>query len=544
MASAYPTAIDSVATLLAPRDKSSGKSIATTTTASILSGDTTIPVADTNSTGFPSSYGVLVIGDEQIIYTGKTATSFTGCARGQFGTTASGHASGVAVRGLFVAGYLERIHEALVAIETTLGTDGAYNFLAAAATLVSSFAGRTGAVTPANGDYTAAQITNTPSGNLAASTVQAALNELQSDVDGRAASSHTHAIADTTGLQSALDGKAPLASPAFTGNPTAPTPATNDNDTSIATTEWVKAQGYFSAAGGHSHAASDINSGQLALARGGTGADLSATGGTGQVLRQSSAGAGITVSALAAADIPTLEATKINPGNVSSTQFGYVSGARSNIQDQIDGKAELVHVHNASTDITSGLLPVTRGGTGANLSATGGTYHFVRQTTAGGAFAVAAIVADDLPTIPNSKLANASVTVTAGSGLGGGGTVALGSSTTITAKVVTVFGREGNITAFAGDYHAGQIDLNGSSLGSTVSAALASLDSNKASNSWVGSLESSVGSLNTAMSQVQSATSSLDSRATSLEGRMTAAENAISSLLGRVSALESSSHSH
>lgn len=405
MASAYPTAIDSVATLLAPRDKSSGKSIATTTTASILSGDTTIPVADTNSTGFPSSYGVLVIGDEQIIYTGKTATSFTGCARGQFGTTASGHASGVAVRGLFVAGYLERIHEALVAIETTLGTDGAYNFLAAAATLVSSFAGRTGAVTPANGDYTAAQITNTPSGNLAASTVQAALNELQSDVDGR---------------------------------------------------------------------------------------------------------------------------------------------------------AELVHEHNASTDITSGLLPVTRGGTGANLSATGGTYHFVRQTTIGGAFAVAAIVADDLPTIPNSKLANASVTVTAGSGLSGGGAVALGASLTLTARVVTIFGRDGNVVAAAGDYHAGQVDLNGSSLGSTVSAALASLDSNKASNSWVGSLESSVGSLNTAMSGAQSDISSLDSRTTSLEGRMTAAENAIaslqssvsthssdiSSLLGRVSALEGSSHSH
>ena len=37
---------------------------------------------------------------------------------------------------------------------------------------------------------------------------------------------------------------APKASPAFTGNPTAPTPATSDNDTSIATTAFVKAQGY------------------------------------------------------------------------------------------------------------------------------------------------------------------------------------------------------------------------------------------------------------------------------------------------------------
>ena len=43
---------------------------------------------------------------------------------------------------------------------------------------------------------------------------------------------------------SALTAKADLASPAFTGNPTAPTPLTADNDTSIATTAFVKAQGY------------------------------------------------------------------------------------------------------------------------------------------------------------------------------------------------------------------------------------------------------------------------------------------------------------
>ncbi|MET0723074.1 MAG: hypothetical protein ABWY64_19945 [Tardiphaga sp.] len=41
-----------------------------------------------------------------------------------------------------------------------------------------------------------------------------------------------------------FNGKAPLASPTFTGDPKAPTPATADNDTSIATTAYVKAQGY------------------------------------------------------------------------------------------------------------------------------------------------------------------------------------------------------------------------------------------------------------------------------------------------------------
>lgn len=42
----------------------------------------------------------------------------------------------------------------------------------------------------------------------------------------------------------ALTPYAPIASPTFTGDPKAPTPATSDNDTSIATTAFVKAQSY------------------------------------------------------------------------------------------------------------------------------------------------------------------------------------------------------------------------------------------------------------------------------------------------------------
>ena len=44
----------------------------------------------------------------------------------------------------------------------------------------------------------------------------------------------------TNAVNAKLDLKAPLASPVFTGDPKAPTPATNDNDTSIATTAFVK----------------------------------------------------------------------------------------------------------------------------------------------------------------------------------------------------------------------------------------------------------------------------------------------------------------
>ena len=41
-------------------------------------------------------------------------------------------------------------------------------------------------------------------------------------------------------IRSALALKAPLASPAFTGTPTAPTPASGDNSTKVATTAFVK----------------------------------------------------------------------------------------------------------------------------------------------------------------------------------------------------------------------------------------------------------------------------------------------------------------
>lgn len=67
-------------------------------------------------------------------------------------------------------------------------------------------------------------------------------------LDGRPStfppSTHIHPQSEVTGLVGDLAAKAPLASPIFTGDPQAPTPATSDNDTSVATTAFVKAQGY------------------------------------------------------------------------------------------------------------------------------------------------------------------------------------------------------------------------------------------------------------------------------------------------------------
>lgn len=58
--------------------------------------------------------------------------------------------------------------------------------------------------------------------------------------NGFAPLSHKHAIGDVTDLQKNLDLKAPIASPAFTGTPTAPTPNDSTNNTTIATTAWVR----------------------------------------------------------------------------------------------------------------------------------------------------------------------------------------------------------------------------------------------------------------------------------------------------------------
>jgi hypothetical protein len=63
----------------------------------------------------------------------------------------------------------------------------------------------------------AAQVANTPSGTIQSTDVQAALNELDTE-------------------------KAGLASPVFLGDPRAPTPPANDNDTSIATTAFFAGQ--------------------------------------------------------------------------------------------------------------------------------------------------------------------------------------------------------------------------------------------------------------------------------------------------------------
>lgn len=81
-------------------------------------------------------------------------------------------------------------------------------------------------------------------GNSATRNVGAAANTVAAGDDARFASLQSQITAndgDIATLASDLATKAPTASPAFSGNPTAPTPSPGDSDTSIATTAFVQA---------------------------------------------------------------------------------------------------------------------------------------------------------------------------------------------------------------------------------------------------------------------------------------------------------------
>lgn len=74
-------------------------------------------------------------------------------------------------------------------------------------------------------------------------------SQLDAGLATKAALSHPHVVGDVAGLQSALDVKAPQASPSLTGTPTAPTAATDTNSTQLATTAFVLGQAATTAPG-------------------------------------------------------------------------------------------------------------------------------------------------------------------------------------------------------------------------------------------------------------------------------------------------------
>jgi len=109
-------------------DAFQSKPLETTATNAIGAGDSTISVASTPM-GFADAYGILSIDDELIVCTAKTATQFTGCIRGAFGTGTAVHQNGSTVRANMVSGFLTALQSAVVVIENEFGTVAARNYL-------------------------------------------------------------------------------------------------------------------------------------------------------------------------------------------------------------------------------------------------------------------------------------------------------------------------------------------------------------------------------------------------------------------------------
>ena len=130
MASQYPGALDTTNTLFIATN-----GLQTALTGFHSSSTNVINVKDT--TGAPSS-GYATIEGEAVFYTGKTSTSLTGCTRHADGTAASTHQDKAIVKFGLVADHHNSLVQAVIALETRLGINGATfngaNILAASVT--------------------------------------------------------------------------------------------------------------------------------------------------------------------------------------------------------------------------------------------------------------------------------------------------------------------------------------------------------------------------------------------------------------------------
>lgn len=160
--------------------------------------------------------------------------------------------------------------------------------------------------------------------------------------------------------------------------------------------------------------AADAASGELTLPAGTT--DFSGTGGTAQFVRQDSVGGPFTVTTVPASGIASPQAlTRVDDTNVTLTLGGTPSTALLQAVSITAG--------------WSGRLGLSRGGTNADLSATGGSAQYLKQSSAGAAVTVGTIPASDIAS-PGAltKTDDTNVTLT----LGGSPAVALLAATSVT----------------------------------------------------------------------------------------------------------------
>lgn len=110
----FPNNLDDQDSLIRVKDNSRAL-----LTVSMTSGSSQVTVDSTAS--FPAT-GVLVVDNEQITYTSKSGTTFTGLGRGAFGTTAASHNINTSVRGGIVAAIPNTQDSAITATQAKVGT--------------------------------------------------------------------------------------------------------------------------------------------------------------------------------------------------------------------------------------------------------------------------------------------------------------------------------------------------------------------------------------------------------------------------------------
>ena len=135
----------------------------------------------------------------------------------------------------------------------------------------------------------------------------------------------------TSDIQTQLDLKAALASPALTGDPTAPTQSASDNSTKLATTAYVDGQV------ATENELSELNDVTIA---GIADANYLIYDNAASVWKNKAISGAFTSDKLGVTTLSALiDATKIADGTVTSAEFQYINTLSSNAQDQIDTKA-------------------------------------------------------------------------------------------------------------------------------------------------------------------------------------------------------------
>jgi hypothetical protein len=196
----------------------------------------------------------LVIGTDVMAANATTALTgdVSGSGNGSFATTVNSvggvSSSTIATLPTNVAANTTSItaNTNSIAMNATAITTEATTARAAELTLTNSVNANTASIT-ANANSIATLNTNVAANTTSITANTNSIATLNTNVSANTASitANTNAIAANTASITAnsndLALKAPLASPAFTGTPTAPTPVTSDNSTKVATTEYVKA---------------------------------------------------------------------------------------------------------------------------------------------------------------------------------------------------------------------------------------------------------------------------------------------------------------